>query len=280
MTNTCKWLAGGLTAALLLGTAGLFGGTAAEAQQPDGPPHQFDGTVSIDGETATAGVSVVAVVNDHECGAATVADGGTYVLHVLASCATDGDTVHFRVGGHHAAETGTYAGATRTALNLTASMADMPDEPGDDMGDGDEPDEPDMGDGDECPESDVVMGDDPAEPGMGDQPAEPDVGDDMDGMDDCPDDGDMGDGDEPDEPSEPGDDMGDGDEPDEPSEPGDDMGDGDMGDGHDDDMDDPMVGHAGSGLAPTSGAGAPLAAVLGALALALALGATAFARRR
>ena len=222
MTNTCKWLAGGLTAALLLGTAGLFGGTAAEAQQPDGPPHQFDGTVSIDGETATAGVSVVAVVNDHECGAATVADGGTYVLHVLASCATDGDTVHFRVGGHHAAETGTYAGATRTALNLTASMAAMPDEPGDDMGDGDDPAEPDMGDGDE--------------------------------------------------PDEPGDDMGDGDEPDEPGD--------DMGDGHDDDMDDPMVGHAGSGLAPTSGAGLPLAAVLGAVALTLAFGATAFARRR
>ena len=265
MTNTCKWLAGGLTAALLLGTAGLFGGTAAEAQQPDGPPHQFDGTVMIDGETATAGTSVVAVVNDHECGAATVTDGGTYVLHVLASCATDGDTVHFRVGGHHAAETGTYAGATRTALNLTASMGampddgDMPDEPGDDMGDGDM--------GDECPDVDQTpgspgMGDDPAEPGMGDEPAEPDVGDDMDdmdGMDDCPDDGDMGDGDEPDEPAEPGDDMG---------------------DGHDDDMDDPMVGHAGSGLAPTSGAGLPLAAVLGALALAVAFGGTAFARRR
>ena len=261
MTNTCKWLAGGLTAALLLGLAGLFGGGTAEAQQPDGPPHQFDGTVMIDGESATAGTSVVAVVNDHECGAATVTDNSTYVLHVLASCATDGDTVHFRVGGHHAAETGTYAGATRTALNLTASMADMPDEGGD-MGDGDM--------GDECPDVDQTpgspgMGDDPAEPGMDDGPAEPDVGDDMDGMDDCPDDGDMGDGDEPDEPSEPGDDMGDG----------------DMGDGHDDDMDDPMVGHAGSGLAPTSGAnGLPLAAVLGALALTVAFGATAFARRR
>ena len=246
MTNTCKWLAGGLTAVMLLGLAGLFGGGTAEAQQPDGPPHQFDGTVSIDGESATAGTSVVAIVNDHECGAATVTDGGTYVLHVLASCATDGDTVHFRVGGHHAAETGTYAGATRTALNLTASMADMPDEGGD-MGDGDM--------GDECPDVDQT----PGSPGMGDEPAEPDVGDDMDGMDDCPDDGDMGDGDEPDEPSEPGDDMG---------------------DGHDDDMDDPMVGHAGSGLAPTSGVGASLAAILGAVALALAFGATAFARRR
>ena len=261
MTKTYRWLAGGLTAALLLGIAGLFGGTA-EAQQPDGPPHQFDGTVMVDGEEAAAGVSVVAVVNDHECGAATVTDSGTYVLHVLASCAQDGDTVHFRVGGHHAAETGTYAGATRTALNLTASMADDPDEPGDDMGDGDMGDEcPGMGDDPAEP----GMGDDPAEPGMGDEPAEPGVGDDMEGMDDCPDDGDMGDGDEPDEPSEPGDDMGDG----------------DMGDGHDDDMDDPMVGPAGSGLASTSGAnGLPLAAVLGALALALALSATSFARRR
>ena len=269
MTKTYRWLAGGLTAALLLGLAGLFGGTA-EAQQPDGPPHQFDGTVSIDGESATAGVSVVAVVNDHECGAATVTDSGTYVLHVLASCAADGDTVHFRVGGHTAAETGTYAGATRTALNLTASMADMPDEPGDDMGDGDDPAEPDMGDGDEPDEPGDDMGDEcPDEmDGMDDEIGEPGA-DDMRGRDD----GDTGDG------ADMGDDM------DDMSDcPPDDMDDGatdGMGDGHDDDMDDPMVGHAGSGLAsPTGANGLPLAAVLGALALTLALGAIAFARRR
>ena len=230
MTETYRRLAGGLAAALLLGLAGLFGGGTVAAQQPEGPPHQFDGTVTVDGAPAEAGTSVVAVVEGRECGAATVttgARGSTYALHVPTSCATEGETVHFRIGGHVAKETATYAGGTRTGLDLTADMGEMPDDgDGDDgdMGDGDEPDEPDTGDGDE-----------------------------------------------PDEP-----DMGDGDEP---SEPGDDMGDGDMGDGHDgDDIDDPMVGDTGSGLTGVSGAS--LAAVLGALALALALGATSFARRR
>ncbi len=226
MTSTFKWLGGGLAAVMLLGLAGLFGGGDAAAQEPAGPPHQFDGSVSVDGAPAAAGTSVRAMVDGRECGAATVttgASGSTYVLHVPTDCAAADATVNFSVGGHPAAETGTYAAGTRTALNLTASsdMAVDPGMDGDDMG--------------------------------GDEPTEP--GDDMGG----------------DEPAEPGDDMG----GDEPAEPGGDMDNGDM---PGDDMDDPMAGHTGSGLAPV--ASASLAAIMGAIALAVVFGGTVYARRR
>ncbi len=242
MTSTFRWLGGGLAAALLLGFAGLFGGGEAAAQQPPGPPHQFDGSASVDGATAAAGTSVIALIDGHECGAATVDAAGMYRLHVPATCAEDGDTVNFHVGDQPAAETGTYAGGARTALNLTATTPVEPDPPSEPDGDMD----------DACPDD---MGDGPAEPGMDDGPAEP-------GMDDGP--------------AEPGMDDGDMDDcpDDDVTEPGGDM--------HDD---NPMVGDAGSGLTSagsglTSAASAPLAALIGAIALAAVLGGTAVARRR
>ena len=192
MTRTLKWLGGGVAAVMLLGLAGLFSGEVAEAQQPSGPPHRFAGTVSIDGEAAVAGTSVTAIVNGAECGSATViesAAGSTYVVDVPEDCAGDGDTVSFQVGGHAAAESGSWSGGGRSDIDLTVStmaaeepMDECPEAGMDGMDNGDMPDEPD----------------EPAEPGMDE------------GMDeDCPDDG-MGEGEgemgeEPSEPSEPDD---------------------------------------------------------------------------
>ena len=208
MTKTLKWLGGGLAAAMLLGLAGLFSAELADAQTPpSGLPHRFAGTVSVDGEGAAAGTSVTASVNGTECGSITVVNnvtyGATYAVDVPASCAEAGDTVSFQVGGYDAAETGTWAGGTRSDINLTASTGMVDD----DMGE-DDPAEPG---GDDPAEP---GGDDPAEPG-GDDPAEP-------GGDDPAEPG----GDDPaepggDDPAEPGDDPA---EPgaDDPAEPGDD----------------------------------------------------------
>ncbi len=263
MTKTLKWLGGGVAAVMLLGLAGLFSGEVAEAQ-PSGPPHRFAGSVTLDDAPAAAGTSVTAIVNGAECGSATViesAAGSTYVVDVPQSCADDGDTVNFAIGGYHAAETGTYAGGTRTDLDLTASSA-MADEPGDGM-DGMEECPDDMGDMNGMGEGDMPdEPDEPSEPEEPSEPAEPmenGMDDDMDDMaDDCPEEGMDDDMDDPDEPMDPEEDTG------------------DM-----DDMDDmaPEAGDSGTGLATTS-TSSSLAAILGVTALAIMLGSYTFARRR
>ncbi len=249
MTKTLKWLGGGIAAAMLLGLAGLFSGEVAEAQ-PAGSPHRFEGTVTVDGEGAAAGTSVTAIVGGVECGSGAVsltnASGSVYVLDVPASCAEAGDTVSFMIGGYAAAETGTWNG-TYSEVNLTAETG-MTD---DGM--------------DECPDD---MNGDGMDEGMGDDPPEPDVngddgmnGDDMGDMSDCPDDGDdtgMG-GDDDDDTGMGGDDDDD------------DMG-GDMGE-------DPGAGKTGTGFA-TDSTSTSLAAILGMMALAIALGGYTYARRR
>ena len=242
MTKTLKWLGGGIAAAMLLGLAGLFSGELAEAQ-PDGAPHRFAGTVTLDGEGAAAGTSVTAIINDAECGSATVltnASGSRYVLDVPASCAEAGDTVHFKVGGYDAAETGTWNG-TFSAVNLTAErMMEDPPAPG-------------MGDGmDECPEEGMTgeTPEEPMEPSEGNGgPAEPELGE----ADECP--------------EEEGDEL-----PEEPPEPGEATA---PAAGMDDDL---KAGNTGTGLA--AGGSWSLASILAVLALASVLGATTVARRR
>ena len=269
MTKTLKWLGGGIAAAMLLGLAGLFSGELAEAQDaPSGAPHRFEGTVTLDGEGVAAGTSITAIVDGAECGSDAVsltnASGSVYVLDVPASCAEAGDTVHFKVGGYDAAETGTWNG-TYSEVNLTAtSMMEDPEDPMDD-----------------CPDDMNGMGDEDMGEGEGDGPAEPDLGmngddgdmngddGDMNGdggdMDDCPDDGDMDDTDMDDM------DMDDTDMDDT------DMDDTDM---DDTDMDmDPDPGKTGTGIASTS-TSTSLAAILGMMALAIALGGYTYARRR
>ncbi len=278
MTKTLKWLGGGIAAAMLLGLAGLFSGELAEAQDaPSGAPHRFEGTVTVDGEGVAAGTSVTAVVDGAECGSGAVsltnASGSVYVLDVPASCAETGDTVSFKVGGYDAVETGIWNG-TYSEVNLTAmSMMDDPDDPmeecPDEMaGDGMDDDGMDdgMGDGDAGPdEPDLGMGDD----GMDDDGMDDDgMGDGMDDMDDCPevDDG-MGDGE--DTGMDDGEDTG--------MDDGEDTG---MDDGEDTGMgEDPDPGKTGTGIAATS-TSTSLAAILGMMALAIALGGYTYARRR
>ena len=289
MTKTLKWLGGGLAAAMLLGLAGLFSAELADAQTPpSGLPHRFAGTVSVDGEGAAAGTSVTASVNGTECGSITVVNnvtyGATYAVDVPASCAEAGDTVSFQVGGYDAAETGTWAGGTRSDINLTAStgMVDMPEDP--DM------DDPDM---EECPADDDMAADGPAEPGADDGPAEPGAddgpaepgaADDM--ADDCPSDMDETDMDETDmdetDMDETDMDETDMDETDMDETDVDetDMDETDMDETDMDDTTTPTVGDPGTGLATSTGANASLAAILGVTALAVLLGGYTVARRR
>lgn len=101
-----------------------LGAAAGAGAQPSAAPHRFAGSVTLDGEPATAGTSVTAIVNGSECGSATViesAAGSTYTIDVPGSCADDGDTVSFVVGGYDAAESGTWHGGGRTDLDLTIS---------------------------------------------------------------------------------------------------------------------------------------------------------------
>ena len=302
MSKTLKWLGGGLAAAMLLGLAGLFSAELAVAQ-PEGPPHRFAGTVSLDGEGAAAGTSVTASVDGAECGSATVlsnvASGSTYSVDVPATCAEAGDEVSFQVGGYDAAETGTWAGGSRSDINLTASTGMVDDDMGEDdpaEPGGDDPAEP----GDDDPAE--PGGDDPAEPG-GDDPAEP-------GADDPAEPG----GDDPaepgaDDPAEPGDDTAADDTAaddtaaddtaaddtaadDTGMAPADDTGmapadDTGMAPADDTGMapaDDtgmaPDVADTGTGLATSTGANASLAAILGLTALAVLLGGYTVARRR
>ncbi len=254
MTKTLKWLGGGIVAAMLLGLAGLFSGELAEAQDaPSGAPHRFEGTVTVDGEGAAAGTSVTAIVDGAECGSGAVsltnASGSVYVLDVPASCAEAGDTVSFMIGGYAAAETGTWNG-TYSEVNLTASTG-MTD------------------DGMECPEDDMggMNGD-----GMGDDaPPEPDINGDA-GMN-----GDDGMGDDMDCP-DPDDDTGMGGDDDDDTGMGGDDDDDDMN-GGDGMQPDPGAGKTGTGFA-TDSTGTSLAAILGMMALAIALGGYTYARRR
>ena len=298
MTKTLKWLGGGIAAAMLLGLAGLFTGADQAEAQPATPDARFTGTVTLEGEPAAAGTSVVAIVAGAECGTGTVttgANGSRYTLNSPSGCAESGDEVSFHVGGVAAAETGTWNNTALNVVDLTATtpepepepempMDDCPDEGmnGMDEGMGDE----DMGDegmGDDPPEP-GMNGDDPPEPGMGDDdPPEPGMNGDDDGMgddgmgddgmaDDCPTDDDGMDGDDTgmdgDDDGMDGDDTGmDGD---------------DTGMDGDDDADDtdmaPEAGDTGTGLATSNTTS--LAAILGVMALAITLGGYTFARRR
>ena len=290
MTKTLKWLGGGLAAAMLLGLAGLFSAELADAQTPpSGLPHRFAGTVSVDGEGAAAGTSVTASVNGTECGSITVVNnvtyGATYAVDVPASCAEAGDTVSFQVGGYDAAETGTWAGGTRSDVNLTASTGMVDDDMGEDdpaEPGGDDPAEPGGDDPAEPGGDDPAEpgGDDPAEPG-GDDPAEP-------GADDPAEPG-------GDDPAEPGDDEMVDDEMVDDEVVDDEMVDDEMVDDEmvddemvddemvDDEMVDtttPDVADTGTGLATSTGINASLAAILGLTALAVLLGGYTVARRR
>ncbi|MDZ7727567.1 MAG: hypothetical protein U5Q44_04850 [Dehalococcoidia bacterium] len=132
MTKLFKWLGGTATAALvgtlMFGAAGTFTAGEAEAQSPPSPPARFGGEVTIDGEMASAGTTISAMVDGNNCGTSSVDAGGTYVIDVPAAeptnspgCGTEGATVVFYVGGEQANETGEWIDFDFNRLDLTVT---------------------------------------------------------------------------------------------------------------------------------------------------------------
>ncbi|MGE0540085.1 MAG: hypothetical protein AB7R89_07880 [Dehalococcoidia bacterium] len=109
-----------LAAALL---AGVFVAGTAAAQQF--PPNRFFGTVTVNGQAASSGTTVTAMIGETECGTTTVTSGGAYVIDVPGvtinpNCGRSGQsTVSFEVGGQAAAQTATYRDGGYQQLNLT-----------------------------------------------------------------------------------------------------------------------------------------------------------------
>ncbi len=93
------------------------------------PPNRFYGSAKINGNDAPEGTVVEAYIGNTLCGSGTVQSRNNteqYFVDALSGtqkpgCAKDGDTVKFKVAGLDAKETGKYATAAATNLNLTAS---------------------------------------------------------------------------------------------------------------------------------------------------------------
>ena len=118
-----NWLAGtGLLLALLLAVSLV---TPAMAQPP-GLPHQFYGTVTINGAAAAPGTAVAAYVNGALNASTTVDSLGKYgyspIFNVTGS---GGETVTFFVGGTQAAQTATFATGGITRLDLTLNTTTL-----------------------------------------------------------------------------------------------------------------------------------------------------------
>ncbi len=122
-SSSLRWaLVPGAVAAVVLALAFLSSGTA-RAQVL--PPHALSGSVTLDGQPATVGTPVVALVGGNICGQTTVNQQSRYVIQVKhssaqAGCGNDGDTITFEVGGNPANETFTFKTGGSDDLNLTA----------------------------------------------------------------------------------------------------------------------------------------------------------------
>jgi hypothetical protein len=133
MTKVLKVLAGGWLAAVLgvalFGAAGTFSAATVSAESPPAPPARFAGTVTVDGAPVPAGTVVEARVGAAACGVTQTfmqAGASRYVLDVPAhqpgatpNCGVDGAVVTFFIGGHAAAQTGTWRNYQLNELNLT-----------------------------------------------------------------------------------------------------------------------------------------------------------------
>jgi len=99
------------------------------------PPHQFVGTVTLDGAGVVDGGAVTAWI-DGEQVAATNASGGSYSLQVdQGDGSYAGKTVSFKVGGADVAETADWMQGGGTILNL-AGVSGSSSGGGDDGADG------------------------------------------------------------------------------------------------------------------------------------------------
>lgn len=130
MTKFLKMLgAAGLTA--VLGIA-LFGATVL-ADSPPAPPARFVGSVTVNGQPATAGSAITAVIGSTTCGTTAVFMSGAEARYTVDSpaldpgatpnCGTDGATVSFTVNGVKANETGVWHSYQLNTVNLTVTTA-------------------------------------------------------------------------------------------------------------------------------------------------------------
>jgi hypothetical protein len=85
-------------------------------------PHQFFGTVTINGSLAAAGYAVTAKVSGTEVATGNTDSSGRYGYNPLIMVATNaGTTIDFYVNGVKAAQTATFTSGEITLLNLTVS---------------------------------------------------------------------------------------------------------------------------------------------------------------
>lgn len=118
---------------LLLAVAVLTAGSVALASaiSAQAPPARFFGTITIDGQLAPTGTTVLTEVNERDCGSGQVTTNpergaGFYIVDAaseanVAGCAGLNRIVFFRVGTRYAAEIGCFEVGKFTELNLTIS---------------------------------------------------------------------------------------------------------------------------------------------------------------
>lgn len=116
---------GALVAGAALLLASLLPAVGGVSAQPEMPPNQFFGSVTLDGVAAPAGANVTATIDGTNCGQTTVEADSTYSMTVRSAsgdnplCAGEGDTVTFTVDGC-TADTGTWSSGQFTPLDLDA----------------------------------------------------------------------------------------------------------------------------------------------------------------
>ena len=116
------------TIALLLLLALVAGAAAAGEETPPAFPHEFYGSVTIDGVPAPAGTLITGVIGDTECGSIQVVEAGRYGdpdrrkgnrLLVEATSRQKGATITFLANGATAKETISFTPGAVTCLNLS-----------------------------------------------------------------------------------------------------------------------------------------------------------------
>ncbi|QYZ79965.1 hypothetical protein E2N92_11290 [Methanofollis formosanus] len=131
----------GIAVLLLLG---LVAGAAADEGVPVFP-HEFKGSVTIDGKPAPAGTEVTAVLGGETYGPVTTAADGTYGgssrhagerLLVLGTDDLAGETITFLVGGKAAKETATFSPKGTSRVDLSVGSGTTPKPPSNSGGGG------------------------------------------------------------------------------------------------------------------------------------------------
>ncbi|MCK9306534.1 MAG: hypothetical protein M0P17_03285, partial [Methanoculleus sp.] len=123
----------GMALVLLLALA--VGVSAAETSLPPTFPHDFWGSVTIDGAPAPAGTVITAMIGDTAYGSIATTKTGEYGsssrhegnrLMVSATEERSGETITFRVNGETARETATFTPDSTTRLDLSVAGESTP----------------------------------------------------------------------------------------------------------------------------------------------------------